>query len=78
MSDTLLGFGDALQPLNIAFIVLGVLLGYVIGVLPGLNRPAALAICGPAQLLHDATVSGCLPHRHREGQRCWWRHNGRS
>ena len=47
MSDTLLGFGDALQPLNIAFIVLGVLLGYVIGVLPGLNRPAALAVAVP-------------------------------
>ncbi len=47
MSEALLGFGDALQPLNVAFIVLGVLLGYVIGVLPGLNRPAALAIAVP-------------------------------
>src|SRR5688572_26564749 len=47
MSDALLGFGDALQPLNVAFIVLGVLMGYVIGVLPGLNRPAALAIAVP-------------------------------
>jgi len=47
MSEALLGFGDALQPLNIAFIVLGVLMGYVIGVLPGLNRPAALAIAVP-------------------------------
>ena len=47
MSQALLGFGDALQPLNIAFIVLGVLMGYVIGVLPGLNRPAALAIAVP-------------------------------
>lgn len=47
MGEALLGFSDALQPLNIAFIVLGVLMGYVIGVLPGLNRPAALAIAVP-------------------------------
>ena len=47
MGEALLGFGDALQPLNVAFIVLGVLMGYVIGVLPGLNRPAALAIAVP-------------------------------
>lgn len=47
MGEALLGFSDALQPLNIVFIVLGVLMGYVIGVLPGLNRPAALAIAVP-------------------------------
>ncbi len=47
MSDLVLGFGDALQPITIAFVVLGVLMGYVIGVLPGLNRPAALAIAVP-------------------------------
>ncbi len=47
MSDLVLGFGDALQPITVAFVVLGVLMGYVIGVLPGLNRPAALAIAVP-------------------------------
>ncbi|NVO15419.1 MAG: tripartite tricarboxylate transporter permease [Rhodoplanes sp.] len=47
MSDALLGLGDALAPLTIGFVILGVLLGYVIGVLPGLNRPAALAIAIP-------------------------------
>lgn len=47
MSDLLLGVGDALQPITVAFVVLGVLMGYVIGVLPGLNRPAALAIAVP-------------------------------
>lgn len=47
MQDALLGLGDALAPLTIAFVLVGVLLGYVIGVLPGLNRPAALAIAIP-------------------------------
>jgi putative tricarboxylic transport membrane protein len=47
MGQAFLGFGDALQPVVIGFVFLGVLLGYVIGVLPGLNRPAALAIAIP-------------------------------
>lgn len=47
MGQAFLGFGDALQPLTVGFVFLGVLLGYVIGVLPGLNRPAALAIAIP-------------------------------
>ena len=47
MGEAFLGFGDALQPITVAFVVLGVLMGYVIGVLPGLNRPAALAIAVP-------------------------------
>jgi putative tricarboxylic transport membrane protein len=46
-TDALLGFGDAFEPSTIGFVLLGVLLGYVIGVLPGLNRPAALAIAIP-------------------------------
>jgi putative tricarboxylic transport membrane protein len=46
-TDALLGFGDAFEPSTIGFVFLGVLLGYVIGVLPGLNRPAALAIAIP-------------------------------
>lgn len=47
MEQLLLGLGDALAPKAILFVFLGVLLGYVIGVLPGLNRPAALAIAIP-------------------------------
>lgn len=47
MQDVILGFGDALSPLTIGFVLIGVLLGYAIGVLPGLNRPAALAIAIP-------------------------------
>ncbi|MFL9826384.1 tripartite tricarboxylate transporter permease [Rhodoplanes sp. SY1] len=47
MDAVLLGLGDALAPVTVLFVFLGVLLGYVIGVLPGLNRPAALAIAIP-------------------------------
>ena len=47
MSDLLLGFGDALRPDVVLFVLIGVLLGYVVGVLPGLNRPAALAMAVP-------------------------------
>jgi putative tricarboxylic transport membrane protein len=47
MSDLVLGLGDALSADTLLFVVLGILLGYVIGVLPGLNRPAALAIAVP-------------------------------
>jgi len=41
------GMWDAMQPDAVAFVLLGVLLGYVVGVLPGLNRPAALAVAIP-------------------------------
>jgi putative tricarboxylic transport membrane protein len=47
MANYALGLGDALRPDAVAFVALGVLLGYVVGVLPGLNRPAALAIAVP-------------------------------
>ena len=47
MSQLLLGLGDALRPDVVLFVFVGVLLGYVVGVLPGLNRPAALAIAVP-------------------------------
>jgi putative tricarboxylic transport membrane protein len=43
----LLGMADALRPSTVGFVLLGVLLGYAIGVLPGLNRPAALAVAIP-------------------------------
>jgi putative tricarboxylic transport membrane protein len=47
MSTALLGFADALRPDAVLLVFVGVLIGYVVGVLPGLNRPAALAISVP-------------------------------
>lgn len=41
------GFADALRPDTLLFIFLGIILGYAVGVLPGLNRPAALAVAIP-------------------------------
>ena len=37
-SQLLLGLGDALRPDVVLFVFLGVLLGYVVGVLPGFSR----------------------------------------
>lgn len=47
MPPMLAGLADALQPSVVFFVLMGTLLGYVVGVLPGLNRPAALAIAIP-------------------------------
>lgn len=38
---------DALSPITIGCVFLGILLGYLVGVLPGLSRPAALSISVP-------------------------------
>ena len=47
MEAVIAGFSAALTPSNVAFVALGVLLGYVVGVLPGFNRPTALALAVP-------------------------------
>ena len=47
MDVVLSGIGNALDPTVILFVFLGILLGYVVGVLPGLSRPAALAVAVP-------------------------------
>lgn len=39
--------GEILTPLVIAYIVLGVLLGYIVGALPGMNRTTAVAVAIP-------------------------------
>ncbi|MBZ8134467.1 tripartite tricarboxylate transporter permease [Afifella sp. IM 167] len=39
--------GDILTPLVIAYIVIGVLLGYIVGALPGMNRTTAIAVSLP-------------------------------
>ena len=46
--DTLMdlggGFASALEPVSLAFALLGVLLGTVVGVLPGIGPISAIAI----------------------------------
>src|SRR2546429_9295587 len=45
------GFATALQPINMAFLLLGVALGLVIGVLPGLGGTSGVAILLPISVL---------------------------
>lgn len=47
MEHFLLGAGDAFSTSSIAAVFCGIILGYLVGVLPGLSRPAALAIAVP-------------------------------
>ncbi len=47
MEDLLLGIGDALSPDALLAVLFGILMGYVVGVLPGLSRPTALAVAVP-------------------------------
>src|SRR5438105_8028014 len=45
------GFGTALQPVNIAMLLVGVVLGLLIGVLPGLGRTSGVAILLPISVV---------------------------
>src|SRR5438128_4970009 len=45
------GFGTALQPINVGFLMVGVLLGLVIGVLPGLGARGGVAILLPISVV---------------------------
>jgi putative tricarboxylic transport membrane protein len=47
MDVVLAGVAGAFAPLNLAFIVLGVALGIVVGAIPGLSAPTAIAIAVP-------------------------------
>lgn len=55
LSDLLLGFSVALQPENLFYCFLGVLVGTLVGVLPGLGSTAAIAILIPAASTLPAT-----------------------
>src|SRR5512138_2976258 len=45
------GFATALQPFNVAFLLIGVTLGLVIGVLPGLGGTSGVAILLPISVV---------------------------
>jgi putative tricarboxylic transport membrane protein len=47
MNDLIGGIGDALTFVNIVFVALGVLTGIVVGAIPGLNGPMAIALALP-------------------------------
>ena len=47
LSGLMQGFAVALQPMNLLWCFLGVVLGTVIGVMPGLGPPATIAMLLP-------------------------------
>ena len=47
VSGLIHGFGVALQPMNLLWCFVGVVLGTVIGVMPGLGPPATIAMLLP-------------------------------
>jgi putative tricarboxylic transport membrane protein len=47
MDVILTGISSALDPINVAFVVLGVTLGIIVGAIPGLSAPMAVAIGVP-------------------------------
>ncbi|MDL2307297.1 tripartite tricarboxylate transporter permease [Desulfovibrio sp. OttesenSCG-928-C06] len=47
MQDIILGLGDALSLINIFFVSCGIVMGLVIGAIPGLNGPMGIALCIP-------------------------------
>ena len=51
LSGLMQGFGVALQPLNLLWCFVGVVLGTVIGVMPGLGPPATIAMLLPLTFL---------------------------
>lgn len=50
LSGLALGFGQVFQPYNLGFLLLGVVLGLVVGVLPGLGGTSGIAILLPLTL----------------------------
>lgn len=53
LNNLMYGFGIALEPINIAFVFLGVFSGTLIGVLPGLGPISALALMTPITFAMD-------------------------
>src|SRR5687767_98536 len=51
------GFLSVLTPVTLLFIAFGVALGYVIGVLPGLNRVTAIAVAIPVSFYLPAATA---------------------
>lgn len=53
LNNLMYGFGVALEPINIAYVFLGVFAGTIIGVLPGLGPISALALMIPITFAMD-------------------------
>ncbi|MFP4658334.1 MAG: tripartite tricarboxylate transporter permease, partial [Desulfonatronovibrionaceae bacterium] len=51
------GLIDALQPLNLIFVLVGVTAGMIMGAIPGINGPMALALCIPLSYYMPSVVA---------------------
>src|SRR5258708_8584822 len=54
-SNLLLGFSISLQPMNLLFCFVGVALGVLVGILPGLGSAATIALLLPITYFLDTT-----------------------
>src|SRR5918992_2960271 len=57
LENLLLGFSVALTPINLFWCLVGVILGTVVGVLPGLGPAATIAMLLPLTLRMDHTTA---------------------
>src|SRR5258708_31234361 len=57
LSNLLLGFSVALTPVNLFWCLVGVILGTMVGVLPGLGPAATIAMLLPLTLKMDHTTA---------------------
>jgi putative tricarboxylic transport membrane protein len=69
MDIILAGVAGAFEPINIAFIVLGVSLGIVVGAIPGMSAPMAIAIAVPlTYALNPVSAIAFLLGVHKGGE----------
>jgi len=69
MEPILVGIASALEPTNIAFIVLGVTLGILVGAIPGMSAPMAVAIGVPlTYAMHPVSAIAFLLGVHKGGE----------
>lgn len=57
LSNLALGFSVSLQPVNLLLCFVGVVLGVVIGILPGLGSAATIALLLPITYFLDTTTA---------------------
>ena len=60
MTNILLGLSQVFQPFNLMMLVCGVLIGLIVGALPGLNDSITMAVLIPVTFGMDPQVAMCL------------------
>ena len=60
MANILLGFQSVLMPMNLLVLIGGVMIGMVVGALPGLNDSITLAVLIPATFGMEPQTAMCL------------------